>query len=249
MRSTKEEIVFRRIVTPALVVGCIALIAPLSANAESLTAAQADALAIADLTTGAAAKSALITITFLGDITDELGYGALEKGSVAVKLTFESEKTRTLTISGPAEAPQLESTEHGDLSVAARDGRRLLVEATGFDDPLKRIDVKTLPGHGGSYDHVIRKPVAQLSCTQLDRQLGVASETESGWSRQAKYLSKKEDKLARKLDDAQDAGDAQAIDRIEARLDRVDRKLGLAIDADALWGRRIADIDDALGDC
>lgn len=232
----------RRLVVPALVAGCIALIAP-SANAQE------DTLAIADLTTGAAARSALITITFSGNITDELGYGGLQNGSVVVKLTFESGQKRTLTISGPAEAPQFESTEPGDPSVAARDGRRLLVEATGFDDPLKRIDVKTFPGHGASYDHVIRKPVALLSCAQLDKQLNAASETESGWSRAADYLSKKEDKLARKLDDAQDAEDAQAIERIEARLDRVDRKLGLAVDATALWDRRIADLDDALRGC
>jgi hypothetical protein len=246
----------RRIRVSALAVGCIALIAPLSANgmgatghARSLTPAQEDALAIADLTTGAATKSSLITITFLGDITYGLGYGGLKKGSVAVKLTFESQKTRTLTISGPADAPQLQSTERGDLSFAARDHRRLLVEATGFDAPLKRIDVKTFAGHGGSYDHVIRKPVAQQSCTQLDHQLPVASENKSDASREAGDLSKRERKLARKLHEAEDTGDAQAIDRIELRLDHVDGKLALAVDATALWDRRVDDIRIALRGC
>jgi hypothetical protein len=249
MRATKEEILNRRIVVPALVAGCIALISPLSANGQGLTEAQGDALAIGDLTTGAATNSSLITITFLGDFTDEFGYGALRNGSVVIKLTFESDKTRTLTISGPAEAPRLESSERGDLSFADRDGRRLFVEASGFDDPLKRIDVKTLPGHGGSYDHVIRKPVALLSCTRLERQKDIAFDSRSAANRTASYLSKRERELGRKLAEAEDAGDTQAIDRIEARLDRVDRKRARAVDETALWDRRFDDLQIALRDC
>jgi hypothetical protein len=223
------------------------IVAALAASVIALAATPAQAghdgaLTIFDLTTGAAKKSSLITVKFEDDFASSFGYGALDKASVVVTLTFESGDTRKLTVTGPVEDAGLTSSVSDDPTLAARDGRALLIEAAGFPEPLKRIDVETFAAPGDGVDHVIRKPVAQLDCTALLNQFHTTNVDGRHAHAGAHRLKRKQGKIAKKLADAESAGDTDRAHELRPRLAEVTYEFELTRDQAVLWGKREADL-------
>jgi hypothetical protein len=228
--------------------------AVLTAGLVALTAAPAQAghtgaLTIADLTTGAFERNALLTIKFEKDFDYAFGYGSLKDAKVEVKLSFESGDPTRLTVSGPLENAQLTSTLNGDKSLAARDGHDLLIDASSFPAPLKRIDVKTFESPGNVVDGVIRKPVALEPCDGIDDAFHDAFRENRKARFRTTALAHKQRKLENQLDDALDAGNTSAADELQVKLDHVSTKFALKKAQALLWRKRSRDINFAGNSC
>src|SRR4051812_47032896 len=193
----------------AVVAGLIAFAAAPAQGAPE------DSLTVSDLTTGAFERNALLDIEFEKYFDYSFGYGALKDAEVEVVLAFKSGKPTTLTVSGPIEHAKLKSSHAGDKSVAARDGRDLLIDASGFPAPLKRIDVITSIGTGDVVDHVIRKPVALEACDDLSAEFHAAFNENRKARFRTTALKRKQRKLENQIADAVDAGDTGAADRLQ----------------------------------
>lgn len=234
----------RRFVVTAVAAGLIGAITPIAAEAAPL-----GSLTINDFTDTATDRSALLVVSFERDFGGNFGYRDLKHGRVEVKLTFASGDARTLTATGPAEDASLASTEGSDHSLAARDGRRLLIEASGFADPLKRIDVKTFAHPGDVVDHVIRKPVAVVACSELGDEFHDAFSAKRQARASTRFFQRRVRRLAHKVQDAQSAGDTTRAEALAAKLDAASRSFLIDRDLALLWGKRVGDVRFAENAC
>jgi hypothetical protein len=230
------------------------IVAALAAGLVALAAAPAQAghggaLRISDLTTGAFERNALLTVKFEKEFDSAFGYGPLTDAKVKLRLSFESGDATILTVSGPPEDAQLDSTFSGDKSLAARDRHALLIDASTFPAPLKRIDLRTFESNGDLVDHVIRTPVAIQPCEDLDGAFHDAFRANRKARFRTTQLARKKRQLEHRFDDALDAGDTSEAEDLRAQLAGVSSTFGLKKGQALLWRKRSRDISFAANNC